>query len=299
MLFEGFDSRTGGRRGGRDPPAPRRPRAAAAAAARLPADLGHVAPGRARPGRAVHRGRGRPARLRPLGKPPSDPDHLAYSKRVMARDMVQVMAALGFGAFAVAGHDRGGRVGYRMALDHPAVVTRLAVLDIVPTHVMWQRMDRELAMATYHWLFLAQPDGLPETLIGADPGWWVRRSCAAGPATRGRSRPRRWRSTCAASPTRPPSTPPARTTGRARPSTTGWTPPTWAGAGSPARCWSSGGTTASPAGPRTRWPAGGPGATTSAARRPRRPLPRRGAPREVLAALEGFFAARVDAVSSG
>ena len=107
-------------------------------------------------------------------KPPSDPDHLAYSKRAMALDMVQVMAELGFGAFAVAGHDRGGRVGYRMALDHPAVVTRLAVLDIVPTHVMWQRMDRELAMATYHWLFLAQPDGLPETLIGADPAWWVR-----------------------------------------------------------------------------------------------------------------------------
>jgi len=107
-------------------------------------------------------------------KPPSDPEHLAYSKRVMAQDMVQVMAGLGFGSFAVAGHDRGGRVAYRMALDQPAVVTRLAVLDIVPTFVMWQRMDRELAMATYHWLFLAQPDGLPETMIGADPAWWVR-----------------------------------------------------------------------------------------------------------------------------
>jgi haloacetate dehalogenase len=107
-------------------------------------------------------------------KPASDPDHVTYSKRMMARDMVQVMAELGFGAFAVAGHDRGGRVGYRMALDHPAVVARLAVLDIVPTHVMWQRMDKDFAMATYHWLFLAQPDGLPETLIGADPPWWVR-----------------------------------------------------------------------------------------------------------------------------
>ena len=107
-------------------------------------------------------------------KPPSDPGHLAYSKRVMALDLVRVMAGLGFPAFAVAGHDRGGRVGYRMALDHPATVTRLAVLDIVPTHVMWQRMDRHLAMATYHWLLLAQPDGLPEALIGADPGWWVR-----------------------------------------------------------------------------------------------------------------------------
>jgi haloacetate dehalogenase len=107
-------------------------------------------------------------------RPPSDPGHHAYSKRVMAADMVQVMAGLGFGSFAVAGHDRGGRVAYRMALDHPAVVTRLAVLDIVPTHVMWQRMDSEFAMATFHWLFLAQPDGLPEKLIGADPAWWVR-----------------------------------------------------------------------------------------------------------------------------
>jgi haloacetate dehalogenase len=109
-------------------------------------------------------------------RPPSDPAHLAYSKRAMGADMVQVMAELGFDAFAVAGHDRGGRVGYRMALDQPAVVARLAVLDIVPTHVMWQRMDARFAMATYHWLFLAQPDGLPETMIGADPGWWVRES---------------------------------------------------------------------------------------------------------------------------
>jgi haloacetate dehalogenase len=107
-------------------------------------------------------------------KPPSDPGHHTYAKRAMAADMVQVMAELGFASFAVSGHDRGGRVAYRMALDHPAVVTRLAVLDIVPTHVMWQRMDTELAMAVYHWLFLAQPDGLPEKLIGADPGWWVR-----------------------------------------------------------------------------------------------------------------------------
>jgi haloacetate dehalogenase len=102
-------------------------------------------------------------------KPPSGPDHAAYSKRAMAADMVEVMAALGFPAFAAAGHDRGGRVGCRMALDHPAAVTRLAVLDIVPTHTMWRRMGKELALATYHWLFLAQPDGLPEQLIGADP----------------------------------------------------------------------------------------------------------------------------------
>jgi haloacetate dehalogenase len=107
-------------------------------------------------------------------KPPGGPDHAAYAKRAMAADMVEVMAALGWDAFAVAGHDRGGRVGHRMALDHPEVVARLAVLDIVPTHTMWRRMDKELALATYHWLFLAQPDGLPERLIGADPEWWVR-----------------------------------------------------------------------------------------------------------------------------
>jgi haloacetate dehalogenase len=107
-------------------------------------------------------------------KPASGPDHAAYSKRAMAADMVEVMAALGFPAFALAGHDRGGRVGYRMALDRPDAVTSLAVLDIVPTHTMWRRMGKELGLATYHWLFLAQPDGLPEKLIGADPAWWVR-----------------------------------------------------------------------------------------------------------------------------
>jgi haloacetate dehalogenase len=106
-------------------------------------------------------------------KPRSDPDHLTYSKRVMAADMVAAMAALGFRAFAVAGHDRGGRVGYRMALDSPAAVTRLAVLDIIPTHAMWQAMDKRFALATYHWLFLAQPDGLPERMIGADPAWFL------------------------------------------------------------------------------------------------------------------------------
>ena len=176
MLFEGFDSRTVAaegaaihlRLGGHGPPL-----LLLHGYPQTSAMWHKVAPGLAERFTVVAadlRGYGR------SGKPPSDPGHLAYSKRVMARDMIEVMAALGFGAFGVAGHDRGGRVGYRMALDHPEVVTRLAVLDIVPTQVMWQRMDRELAMATYHWLFLAQPDGLPETLIGGDPGWWVRQA---------------------------------------------------------------------------------------------------------------------------
>jgi haloacetate dehalogenase len=67
------------------------------------------------------------------GKPPSTPDHAPYSKAAMARDMVQMMERLGFSRFSVAGHDRGGRVAYRMALDHPDRIARLAVLDIIPT----------------------------------------------------------------------------------------------------------------------------------------------------------------------
>jgi haloacetate dehalogenase len=101
-------------------------------------------------------------------KPPSAPDHEPYSKRAMARDMVEVMSSLGFDRFAVAGHDRGGRVAYRMALDHPGRVERLAVLDIVPTVEMWDRMDARLALENWHWLLMAQPDPFPERLIGFD-----------------------------------------------------------------------------------------------------------------------------------
>lgn len=107
-------------------------------------------------------------------KPASTPDHATYSKRAMAEDMVDVMAQLGWSRFSIVGHDRGARVAYRLALDHPAAMTKLVVLDIVPTHTMWARMDMKLALATYHWLFLAQPDGLPETMIGADPEYYLR-----------------------------------------------------------------------------------------------------------------------------
>ncbi|MBI3452022.1 MAG: alpha/beta hydrolase [Rhodospirillales bacterium] len=106
-------------------------------------------------------------------KPPSDPQHLAYSKRTMAQDLVELMAALGWPRFSVVGHDRGGRVAYRMALDHPKAVAKLAVLDIVPTHAMWTNMNMALGMAAYHWLFLAQPAGLPETMIGHDPIYYL------------------------------------------------------------------------------------------------------------------------------
>ena len=108
-------------------------------------------------------------------KPKGDAAHVAYSKRVMAEDGVGAMASLGFESFAVIGHDRGGRVGHRMALDHPSRVTKLAVLDILPTRHLFSTVDRNLAMAYYHWFFLAQPYDLPEKLIGGDPVYFLRK----------------------------------------------------------------------------------------------------------------------------
>lgn len=105
--------------------------------------------------------------------PPNTPDNSAYSKRVMAQDMVALMASLGHSRFAVVGHDRGGRVAYRLALDHPGVPTCLSVLDIVPTSVMWREFTVEFAMKTYHWLFLAQPVPLPEMLLEKSPEAWI------------------------------------------------------------------------------------------------------------------------------
>jgi haloacetate dehalogenase len=103
------------------------------------------------------------------GCPPSAPDHAPYAKRALARDMVAVMARLGFTRFSVAGHDRGGRVAYRLALDHPAAVERLAVLDVVPTAEVWQRADARFAAAFWPWSLLAQPAPLPERLLLAAP----------------------------------------------------------------------------------------------------------------------------------
>ncbi|HYG89779.1 MAG TPA: alpha/beta hydrolase [Azospirillum sp.] len=103
------------------------------------------------------------------GCPSSTQDHAAYSKRAMARDMVAVMAQLGFPTFSVAGHDRGGRVAYRLALDHPRHVERLAVLDILPTGDVWERADARFATAYWPWSLLAQPEPLPERLLSAAP----------------------------------------------------------------------------------------------------------------------------------
>ena len=102
-------------------------------------------------------------------KPESDGEHAPYSKRAMALDQVSVMKHFGFERFALCGHDRGGRVGYRMALDHPGVVTRLAVLDIVPTWEAFSRADMSFGLSYWHWFFLAQPHDLPERLLAADP----------------------------------------------------------------------------------------------------------------------------------
>jgi haloacetate dehalogenase len=107
-------------------------------------------------------------------KPPGDPDHVAYSKRVMAQDQVEVMQSLGFDRFAIVGHDRGGRVAYRMALDHANKVSHLAVLDIVPTRTMYATIDQERATNVWRFFFLIQPDPFPEHLIGADPDFYLR-----------------------------------------------------------------------------------------------------------------------------
>src|SRR5205814_10505378 len=92
------------------------------------------------------------------GCPRSAPDHEPYSKRAMARDMVAVMERLGFRRFSVAGHDRGGRVAYRLALDHPQRVHRTAVLDVIPTEEAWARSDARFALAFWPWSLLAQPE---------------------------------------------------------------------------------------------------------------------------------------------
>jgi haloacetate dehalogenase len=110
------------------------------------------------------------ADLRGYGRsscPVSAPDFSSYAKRTLAHDMVTVMDRLGFRDFSVAGHDRGGRVAYRMALDHPARIRRLAVLDILPIETVWERADARLALGYWPWSLLAQPEPLPERILGA------------------------------------------------------------------------------------------------------------------------------------
>jgi len=119
------------------------------------------------------------------GAAPSAPDHAPYSKRVMAADQVAVMEALGHRAFAVVGHDRGGRVAHRMARDWPDRIAQLAVLDIAPTETMYDTTDKTFATAYYHWFFLIQPFDLPERMIGADPEYYLSKKLGSWGKTSG------------------------------------------------------------------------------------------------------------------
>lgn len=107
-------------------------------------------------------------------KPEGDAQHLAYSKRQMALDGLELMRELGFARFDVLAHDRGARVAHRLALDHPQAVKRLITLDIAPTLAMYAQTDEAFAKAYWHWFFLIRPAPLPETLIEADPQLYLR-----------------------------------------------------------------------------------------------------------------------------
>lgn len=107
-------------------------------------------------------------------KPEGGARSVNYSKRAMARDQVALMRRLGLERFATVGHDRGGRVAHRLALDHPGAVERLAVVDIAPTATMYARTDKDFATSYFWWFFLIQPFDLPERMIGADPEFFLR-----------------------------------------------------------------------------------------------------------------------------
>jgi haloacetate dehalogenase len=108
-------------------------------------------------------------------KPPGGPDHVAYSFRAMAQDQVEVMAALGYERFQAAGHDRGARVLHRMCLDHPGRVQRACFLDMLPQHHLLNNVTRQWGTFSWHWFFMIQPHPMPETMMGADPEFFIRR----------------------------------------------------------------------------------------------------------------------------
>ena len=108
-------------------------------------------------------------------KLPGGAGHINYSKRAMAQDQVDVMQALGFERFSVIGHDRGGRVAHRMALDHGERIEKIALFDIAPTATMYARTNQDFATRYFWWFFLIQPDDLPERMIAADPEFFLRK----------------------------------------------------------------------------------------------------------------------------
>ena len=105
--------------------------------------------------------------------PEDTPDHYSYSKRAMAIDSIELMSALGYETFSILSHDRGARVAYRLVLDNPNKVTKLVLLDIVPTYEVWNRLTPALALKTFHWTFMAQSSPWPENMIGTDPIAWL------------------------------------------------------------------------------------------------------------------------------
>ncbi|MDE0306190.1 MAG: alpha/beta hydrolase [Albidovulum sp.] len=117
-------------------------------------------------------------------KPADDCSHSVYSKRTMATDIVGVLDFLGLDKIQIAGHDRGARVAYRFALDHPRKLQRLAILDVVPTGDFWAAWNADLAISGYHWTFLAQPSPLPERMICADPVAYIDWTLASWTATK-------------------------------------------------------------------------------------------------------------------
>ena len=110
------------------------------------------------------------------GRPPDGENHFGHSKRAMAQDQVEVMEKLGFRTFALAGHDRGGRVAHRMALDHPDRVSKLVVMDILPSYETFQKVDRKFATNNWYWFFLLEPTPFPETLIGNSLDTYLKKS---------------------------------------------------------------------------------------------------------------------------
>jgi haloacetate dehalogenase len=107
-------------------------------------------------------------------KPKGIASHYNYSKRQMARDQVKIMSQLGYDQFYLVGHDRGARVAHRLTLDYPEKVKKIALLDIIPTYDLYQTTDKEFATNYYHWFFLIQPYPFPETLIAANPEYFLR-----------------------------------------------------------------------------------------------------------------------------
>lgn len=114
-------------------------------------------------------------------KPPATPDHAPYAKREMAKDVIAVMDHFGHQRFCLAGHDRGGRVAHRLALDYPDRVEKLATLDIIPTVEHFARTNMDFALSYYHWFWFAQPHPFPEVMINAAPEAWFHHHTSRSP----------------------------------------------------------------------------------------------------------------------